>query len=487
MPDLRHDPDQKGREMRRRIHLALFVSLFLPQPSHGQSTDDLQSTIRQRTGKQVEWQKDVEANDRIREAIRALLRRTLTVDVAVQIALLNNRELQATFEEIGIANADLIEAGLLKNPIFAGDARFPNRSPSGTNVEMSIVQEFFDLLVVPLRKKVAAAQLEKTKLRVGDAVLKLAVEVKTAFYELQAEQQLLGRLKAINETNAAAVELAQRQHEAGNINDLDLANQQATYSQSKLDIAETSASIRSDREKLNRLMGLWGEDTAWKIDDELPSLPPTDFSQQRLESLAINQRLDLAATKTELGAIVGSLGLTKTYRYVGSIEFGVDTEKDTDRQRVTGPTWQLELPIFNHGQGRIAKLEAQLRQVERRLEFQAVAIRAEVREARDRLIAKRDLATYYSDELLPGRKKILELTLTHYNAMLKSPYDLLLAKQNEIAAERGYIDALRDYWIARADLERAVGGSLSSSYSSSKKLGGEEERGRRRGRAGEGD
>jgi len=446
--------------MTRRFFLGLILALFSFAALQGQSTDDLQSTIRQRTGKQVEWQKDVEASDQIREAICALLQRTLTADTAVQIALLNNRELQATFEEIGIAHADLIEAGLLKNPIFAGNARFPNRSPSGTNIEMSIAQEFFDLLVIPLRKKVAAAQLTKTKLRVGDAILKLAAEVKTVFYELQAEQQVLGRLKAINETDATAVELAQRQHEAGNINDLDLANQQATYSQSKLDIAETSASIRAGREKLNRLMGTWGEDTAWKIDNELPELPAGDFAQQRLESLAINQRLDLAATKTEIGALVGSLSITKTYRYVGSVEFGVDTEKETDGQRVTGPTWQLELPIFNRGQGRIAKLQAQLRQAERRLESEAVAIRAEVREARDRLIAKRDLTSYYRDELLPARRKILDLTLTDYNAMLKSPYDLLLAKQNEISAERGYIDALRAYWIARTDLERAVGGRL---------------------------
>ena len=446
--------------MKRRFCLMLIFPLLSQAASHAQSTADLQSTIRQRTGKEVQWQKDVAADENIRAAIRVLLRKTLSADAAVQIALLNNRELQATFEEIGIANADLIEAGLLKNPIFAGNARFPNRSPSGTNIEMSIAQEFFDLLVIPLRKKVAAAELTKTKLRVGDSILKLAAETKTAFYELQARQQLIERLKAINETDGAALELAQRQHEAGNINDLDLANQQATYSQSKLDIAQTSASIRTGREKLNRLTGVWGEETAWKIADELPPLPDTDYSQRRLESLAINQRLDLAATKTEIGALVGSLGITKTYRYVGSIEFGVDTEKETDGQRVTGPTWQLELPIFNRGQGRIAKLQAQLRQAERRLESEAVAIRAEVREARDRVIAKRDLATYYRDELLPERKKILELTLTHYNAMLKSPFDLLLAKQNEISAERGYVDALRDYWIARADLERAVGGRL---------------------------
>jgi len=189
---------------------------------------------------------------------------------------------------------------------------------------MSIAQEFFDLLVIPLRKKVGEAELAKAKLRVGDSVLKSAAETKTAFYELQAHQQLVGRLKAINETDGAAVELAQRQHEAGNINDLDLANQQATYSQSKLDIAETSVSIRAGREKLNRLMGTCGGDTAWKIDNELPELPGGDFPQRRLESLAINQRLDLAATKVEIGALVGSLGITKTYRYIGSVEFGVD-------------------------------------------------------------------------------------------------------------------------------------------------------------------
>src|SRR5438045_6915856 len=453
--------ERRGTEMTRVFLLVLMLSLFSLSALQAQSTEDLQSTIRQRTGKQVEWQKDAEPSDQIRGAIRTLLRRSLSADAAVQIALLNNRELEATFEGIGSAQADLIEAGLLKNPIFAGDARFPNRSPSGTNIEMSIAQEFFDLLLIPFRKKVAATQLAKTKLRVCDTILKLAAETKTAFYELQAEQQLLGRLKAINETDATAVELAQRQHEAGNINDLDLANQQATYSQSKLDIAETTASIRAGREKLNRLMGTWGDDTAWKIDDKLSELPAADVAQRRLESLAINQRLDLAATKVEIGAVVGSLGITKTYRYVGSVEVGVDTEKETDGQRVTVPTWQLELPIFNRGEGRIAKLQAQLRQAERRLESEAVAIRAEVREARDRLIAKRDLTTYYRDELLPGRKKILKLTLTHYNAMLKSPYDLLLAKQNEILAERSYIGALRDYWIARADLERAVGGRLS--------------------------
>jgi cobalt-zinc-cadmium efflux system outer membrane protein len=435
---------------------ALTTGLAYAQP-------DLEQAIGDRTGRQIELRKDVAADDQTARHIHALVHRPLTADSAVQVALLSNRELQATFEDIGIANADLIEAGLLKNPTFAIGARFPDRPPSATNIEMSIAEDFFDVLLIPLRKKVAASELARTKLRVGDEILKLAAEVKTAFYEMQAQQQLLNRLLAINETEAAALELSIRQHEAGNIPDLDLANQQATYSQTKLDANQVTTAISSSRERLNRLMGLWGDNTDWKIIEELRAIPTQDFPQRGLESIAMNQRLDLAAAKTEVLALVQSLGLTKTYRYVGAIEFGVDSERNPDRQRVTGPTLKLELPIFNRGQGRIARLEAQLRQAERRVEANAIAIRADVREARDRVIAKRDLAIYYRDNLLPERHRILELTLAGYNSMLKSPYDLLFAKQNELSAEKGFIDAWRDYWIARAVLERAVGGRVGGS------------------------
>lgn len=441
-----------------RFLVVFFATAALTAGANSQP--DLEQTVRERTGKQIELRKD--SDDRTRRYIHALVHRPLTVDSAVQVALLNNRELQATFEDIGIAHADLLEAGLFKNPTFAISARFPDRPPSATNIEMSVAEDFFDVLLVPLRKKVAASELARTKLRVGDEILKLAAEVQTAFYEMQAQGQLLARLTAINETEAAALELSIRQHEAGNIPDLDLANQQATYSQIKLDANEVATAISSSRERLNRLMGLWGDDTDWKVAEELRAVPTEDFPERGLESIAINQRLDLAASKGEVLALVQSLGLTKTYRYVGAIEFGVDSERDPDRQRVTGPTLKLDLPIFNRGQGRIAKLEAQLRQEERRVEADAIAIRADVREARNRLIAKRDLAIYYRDNLLPERRRVLQLTLASYNSMLKSPYDLLLAKQNELSAEKGFINAWRDYWIARADLERAVGGRLGA-------------------------
>lgn len=448
--------------MKHYLSVAFLLGLATTVQARPDSAKNVQSSVNERIGKRVEWRKNADADAEISQTVRTLLRGTITAERAVQIALLNNRELQATFEEIGIANADLTEAGLLKNPSFDVSARFPDRPPSGTNLEFGVVQDFLDLLLIPLRKKVAANELARAEMKVGDEVLKLASEVKTAFYTLQGKQMLFGRLGALGNTYGAALELTLRQHEAGNINDLELANQQSTYSQSKLDAAQVAKEMRSDREKLNRLMGLWGRQTQWTIADELPGIPG-NLPTEHLESLAMAQRLDLAASKAEVSAVVASLGLTKTYRYVGAIEFGVDTEKDTGGQRVTGPTLRLELPIFNQGQSRIARREAELRRSERRLEAQAIEIRSEVREARDRLLAEKDLAVYYRDDLVPERKRVLDLTVTNYNAMLKSPYDLLLARQNELAAERGYIDALRDYWIARADLERAVGGRLTSS------------------------
>ena len=426
------------------------------------SLDRVQATVAERTGKRVHWNRGGAEDTQIKQGVQTSLGRELTAESAVQIALLNNRDLQARFEEIGISQADLIEAGLLSNPSFAASFRFPNRPPSGTDIEYSIAQNFLDLLVLPLRRRIAAAQLAQTETRVADAVLKLAAEVKTAFYTLQARQQLLDRLRVISDTIETAAEFTKRLHDAGNTSDLELANQQGSYEQSRLEVAQAELQVRRDRERLNRLLGLWGPNTNWTTADHLPELPTQEVSLQRLESRAIAQRLDLQARRMQLDLLGQSLSLrTKTRFLPSGINVGVDTERDPDGQRVTGPTLDLELPIFNQGQGEIAKLTAQYRQAQRELEAMAVNIRSEVREARDQLIAARDLTSYIGKRLLPTQQQAMNLTLQQYNFMLKGAYDLLLAKQNEVAAERSYIEAWRDYWIARAELERAVGGSLS--------------------------
>lgn len=447
----------------RFIALSSIFVLTLPTAIAREQEDafrDVQQSVRERTGKTVHWEGDHAAKGRVQEDVRQLLRKPLAVATAVQIALLNNRSLQATFEEIGLSAADVLEAETIPNPRFDLAIRFPDKPPSGTYADYSAAIDFLSIIMIPLKKRVAKDELESAALRVADDTLELAAQVKSAFYSLQASQQLLKQFKLIVDTNAASLDLAQRQHDAGNITDLGLAEQQASYSRSRLDVATTEAEIRQNRERLNRLLGLWGTDTGWQIAGELPTVPNSDFPISRLERLAISQRLDLQAEYLRVTSQAKNLGLTKSFRLLGALDFGVERERETDAQTRTGPTFAIELPIFNQGQARIARGEAALRREQDKLEALAIDVRSQIRELHDELTSKREIAYFYEDELLPDQRRILSESLSNYNAMQISNFELFATKAEEARTEREYIEAVRDYWITRTQLERAVGGSL---------------------------
>jgi len=440
------------------------IAMTLPVASAREKEETFQSvqqSVQERTGKTVRWEKDQAGQEQALRDVSLLLRKPLTVETAVQIALLNNRSLQATFEEIGLSAADLIAAATIPNPKIDLAIRFPDKPPSGTYIDYSTAIDFLSIIMIPLKKRVAKDQLEAVALRVADETLELVSQVKGAFYSLQASQQLLKRFKLIVDANAASLDLAQRQHEAGNITDLALAQQQASYSRSRLDVATTKAEIRRICEKLNRLLGLWGADTDWQIAGELPEVPISEVPMRSLERLAISQRLDLQADYLHFRSQAKNLGLTKAFRLLGALDFGIESERETDSQTRTGPTFAIELPIFNQGQARIARGEAALRQSQDKFEALAVDVRSQIRELRDELTSKREIAHFYQDELLPDQRQILNESLINYNAMAIGNFELFTTKAEEARTEREYIEAVRDYWITRVELERAVGGNLS--------------------------
>jgi len=208
-------------------------------------------------------------------------------------------------------------------------------------------------------------------------------------------------------------------------------------------------------------MGLWGNDTSWTVAEQLPEIPGSEISTSRLESLALKHRSDQTASRYELASLASALHTTRTYRYIGVLEVGANIETETDGTKLTGPEFSVSLPIFNQGQGKIAKLEAQQRQAEMRFKGKAIDIRSGVREARGRLLANRSAAPYYRGNLLPERLKILNQTQLQYNAMQIGAAELLMARKGRLDTERGYIHSWCDFWISRKDLERAVGGNLS--------------------------
>jgi outer membrane protein, heavy metal efflux system len=428
----------------------------------------VQQSVQERTGKTVGWEEDQAAREQAMQEVHRLLRKPLTISSAVQIALLNNRSLQATFEDVGLSYADVLDAATIPNPRFDLAIRIPDKPPSGTYIDYSAAIDFLSIIMIPLKKRVAKDRLESVALRVADDTLELVSQVKEAFYTFQASQQLLNRFKEIVDANAASLDLAQRQHEAGNITDLGLTQQQESYSRSRLDVATTEADIRRNREKLNRLLGLWGTDTDWQLPGDLPEVPNSDVSASKLERLAISQRLDLQADYLRVTSEARNLHLTKSFWLLGALDFGVESERETDAQTRTGPTFAIELPIFNQGQARIARSEAALRQEQDKFEALAIDVRSQIRELRDELTSKRDIARFYQDELLPDERRILNESLSLYNAMEINNFELFTTKAEEARTEREYTEAVRDYWITRVELERTVGGSLNAGVRSEK-------------------
>jgi cobalt-zinc-cadmium efflux system outer membrane protein len=422
----------------------------------------IQESARTRTGFAVTWEREQQAQEQTLMAVRRLLQAPLTATAAAQIALLNNQGLQATFEEIGLAQADLIDARTVPNPRLDISARFPNNPVDVTDISGGIAQDFLSILMIPLKTKVAKDRLTAAQLRVANEVTRLVAETKSTVYDLEAAQEILVRLKIEQAAQATSLDLIQRLHQAGNITDLQLIQQQAEYSASRLEIAQQEEEIRTLREKLNRLMGLWGADTDWKVESKVPDVPKDNFSIRGLETLAITQRYDLAGAKAELQSRLRALGLIKSFRWIGALDFGVQTEREPEGETITGPSLSIELPIFNQNQANVARGEAQLRQAYDNFKRQAVEIRSEVRELRGKVLSSRDMAQFYKDDLVPIRRQARDQMQLQYNAMIVGPLELFTARQREIAAERAYVEAKRDYWVDRAELEQTVGGSLSA-------------------------
>lgn len=417
--------------------------------------------VAMRSGLSTTWVQSAQEKEDADRTVATLLVQDLTPDRAVEVAVINNRKLRAIFEDLGVSQAELIAASRLRNPSFAASVRWPHDRARGPNVELSLAADLLDSVLIPVRKKFARAQLAQTEQRVAHAVLALAAEVKAAAFTVQSREQFRVRLTAIAEVNDAAADLAQRQYDAGNINRLELASQQAAGQQARLELMRTEAQLRADRERVNRLLGLSSSQTEWKMLAELPPLPEADAMPENLEDLAVSQRLDVAAMKSQVSLAESALSLKRKTRLLpASVNLGLDTERESAGDRLTGPRVELGLPIFDQGQADLARLSAELRRATASYEGLISDVRSQTREARNLLLATRATADYYFKTLLPQRRLLLRETLLHYNAMQKSSYELLAAKERQLIAERESIEALRDYWIARAELEMAIGGRL---------------------------
>lgn len=416
-----------------------------------------------RVGAQVAWEHGTPEDAKVQKRVDELLAGVLTPEAAVQIAMVRNPDLLAMFEDIGIAQADVVQAGLIDNPHIGGGPRF-SLSGGGVGWEGDAAVNLLQVFLIPLRRKVAKASLRDATLRVAHAVVELDRDVRIAVMHAIASERILEFRRGTAELAEAAAELATRQVEAGaegTMNELDRAEIVAAEATARIELQRAHMDAIEAREQLVRLLGVWGEDVQFKLPSGLPDMPQAEPKLADLERVAIRRRFDLQAERARVESLAHAVKLARRVPFV-DVQIGVVGESDPGDGPSFGPFFELEIPIIDWGQGEIARAEAALRQTERRLRGMAVDARSEVRVARARMVTERRLAEYERDKVIPVRERMVVLGQERYDAMLIGVYDLIEFKMHEYEARAELVEHLRDYWIARSELEVAVGGRLST-------------------------
>lgn len=443
-----------------QIHtLVVLLSAALVGGCAGFSPDagfgEVGAIARERLNKDVAWPRQADQRESMQTRLDELLKQPLSVDDAVQIALLNNRGLQASFDELGIAEADRVRAGRLPNPGFSF-ARL--RRGDEVEIERGVHFSLLGLLALPLASRIEERRFVQTRLAVAARMLSLAADTRKAYFQIVAARETAKYMEQVTESTETAVELARRMRRAGNISQLTLTREEAFHAETLAELARARQAAVSHRERLTRLMGLWGEQVRFALPDRLPDLPASANELDTVEKTALTERLDVQMAKRETEAFAQSLGLTRATRFVNVLDLGYQRNSETGEPRQTGYEISFELPLFDFGTTRVAKAEALYMQAFNRAAETAINARSEARDAYLTYRTAYDLTKHYRDEIVPLRKRISEENLLRYNAMQIGVFELLADSREQVASVNRAIEMLRDFWLAESDLQMALSG-----------------------------
>ena len=393
-----------------------------------------------------------------RQLVQQLLQRPLTVDAAVQIALLNNRGLQADYEALGIAEASWVQASRLPNPGFSFGR---TRSGGDIKIDRSFSMAVMGLLSLPITARIEAQQFQVSKLNTANRILQVAADTRNAYYQSVAAGQSVRYQEQVESAAAAGSALAQKMAQAGNFNQLELAREQAFHADAITQLTRSRQLAMTTREQLVRLLGLNGEQSGFVLPQQLPELPKQRPSLQDSEQLAMAQRLDIAAEKLEVDGLQQTLGLNRATRFINVLELAYLHNSEPGASRETGYQVSIEIPLFDWGGARIAKSEAIYMQAAHRLAETVLNAQSQLRVSYAGYQSAYDLARHYREQVLPLRKRVAEEYLLRYNGMLSSVFELLSDAREQANAVNAAIDAERDFWMADNALQLALGGPLN--------------------------
>lgn len=409
----------------------------------------------ERTGKTPSYQRAMSDVDSAKARTAELLKQVLSADDAVELAYLNNRGLQASFSELGIAEAAFVQAGRLRNPRFSLGRL---RGDSTVEIDRAVVFDVVGLLTMPLSRQLEHSRLEQAQFQAASDAVGVAWEVRRAYFNAVAAQERVAYFQQVQEAAEAANELAQRMVAAGNFNRLAQMREQLFRAEATSDLARARHQAVAERERLSRLLGVSGEQLNFQLPEHLPDLPARPAEPQDAEQTAVEKRLDILMAKRTAESTAKALGLTRATRFVNVLEVGYQNKSETASTRSNGYEIELELPLFDFGAARTARAQALYMQAVNRTAAIALNARSEVRESYSAYRTAYDLARHYRDEVVPLRKRISEEKLRRYNGMLASVFELLADSREQVRGVNAYVEALRDFWTADANLQIAITG-----------------------------
>lgn len=413
---------------------------------------DVSSLTQNRTGQAIQFRKATTESD---AKVQGLLAKPLSVDDAVQIALLNNSALKASFAELGVAEADFVQAGRMRNPSLSFGRV---RGGGDAEIDRSVMFDIAGLLTLPVKTRVEKRRFEQVKLLTAAQAVQLAAETRRAYFTAVAAAQSAAFAERVRSAADASSDLAERMAQVGNWSKLDQARERAFYQDALTQLARTKHEALASREQLVRLLGLWGAQQQFVLPDRLPDLPAQPREIKNAEAQAMSERLDVLAARRDSESTASALGLTKATAFINVFDAGYQNKSMTGLPRENGYEISLELPIFDWGGAKVAKAESLYMQSVYRTTDIAVRARSEVREAYSSYRTTYDIARHYRDDVVPLRKKISDEVLLRYNGMLASVFELLADSREQLASVNTAIETQRDFWIADTKLQTAING-----------------------------
>ncbi len=380
----------------------------------------------------------------------------------MQLALLRNPEMQLLYADLGLSWAEVADAARLSNPVVSYERLRASESGVLSKITYGLTQELSDLLLLGARKRLAQGELKRTSAQITAQVLNLARDAEVAYYRLIGAEQVRGMRGLSAESMQNSATLAQRFFDAGNITRGQLASEQAGAAQAQIELEHANAAVFAARASLNALLALPAHDSLLKVDAKLRELASTEDAIADLQTLATSQRADLVAADIYLASAKDVARSAKRWRWLGALEVGYVRDREEDGARFTGLSLSLGIPIFNQGQGSVMRASAYAEKAAALRAQTVLQVQSEVESAAAQLASARTLVSIYRDKLLPAREAIVAAQQLRFNFMLIGTFELMQGKREEYDAYQGYLEALSQYWTARAELARAIGGVLPS-------------------------